>query len=78
MVHNDLCITTKEWILLNVERFIMKFGLICLKKMTMICLHTLEDDVFMRKELLCFCGTSGIDNMEINNKTYKIKGFKCH
>ena len=57
----------KEWVLLNAERFIMECGLIYIEKKTMICLHTFEDDAFMWKQLLCFCGSQGIDNLKINN-----------
>ena len=57
----------KEWILLNVERFNMEFGLIYIEKKIMMCLHTFEDDFFVWKELLCYCSSQGIDNLEINN-----------
>ena len=56
----------------------MEFGLIHIGKKTMICLHTFEDDVLMWKQLLCYCGSLGIDNLGINNKIYKNKCFKCH
>ena len=39
----------------------------------MICLHTFEDDVPMWKELVCYCGSLGIHNLDINNKLIKIK-----
>jgi hypothetical protein len=42
----------KEWVLLNVEYFIMEYGLIHMGKRTMICLHTFQDDVSRWKELL--------------------------
>jgi hypothetical protein len=42
----------KEWVLLNVECFIMECGLIYIGKRTMICLHTFQDDVSRWKELL--------------------------
>ena len=32
----------------------------------------------MWKELVCYCGSLGIHNLEIINKTHKNKGFKCH
>ena len=39
-------------------------------------LHTFEDDFFVLKELRCYCGYLGIDNLEINKS--KNNGFKCH
>jgi hypothetical protein len=41
----------KEWVLLNVDRFIMECGLIYIGKKTMICLHTFQD-VFRWIQLL--------------------------
>ena len=41
----------KEWVLLNVECFIMVCGLIYIGKKTMICLHTFQV-VFRWKQLL--------------------------
>ena len=67
----------KEWVIFNVERFIMKFGLIYIEKRTMICLHFFEDDVFMWNELLSYCGPLGSDDL-ISNNIYKTKGFNCH
>ena len=37
----------------------------------MICLHTFEDDLCLWKELVCYCGSLGFDNLEITNKTQK-------
>ena len=56
----------------------MECGVIYIGKKTMICLHTFEDDVFMWKDLLCYCGSLGIDNLDINNGTHRNKSFKCH
>ncbi len=56
----------KEWVLLGVERFIMELQLFYIAKV-MICLHTFDDDVFVWKELLCYCGSPRIDKLEITN-----------
>ena len=66
----------KEWVLLGVERFIIKLHLIYIAKKIMICLHTFDDDDFVCKELFCYCGSPRIDNLEIRNK--RNKGLKCH
>ena len=47
----------KEWVLLGVERFIMEFQLIYIGKNIMICLYTFDDDIFVWKELLGYCGS---------------------
>ena len=44
----------------------MECGLIFIGKRTVICLHILEDDVFMWKRLLRYCGSLGSDDLEIN------------
>ena len=66
----------KQWVLLGVERFMMELQLIYIGKRNMICLYTFDDDIFVWKELLCYCGSLGINNLGINIK--RNKGFKCH
>ena len=64
MIHIDQ-ITRKIVCYINVELCIMACELIYIVKRTTICLHTFEDDVFMWKELLCYCGSPGIDKKNL-------------
>ena len=57
----------KEWVLLNVERFIMEFRLKYIGKRIMICLHTFDDDVFVWKQLPCYCGSPSTRRVDFFN-----------